>query len=107
LSVILLDLPPVYWVLPLSDITNEAMASIRSTLKKDYSFVRLERIEANGVQIDRLVGRYAESEGYFVQTYMVVEHTLHVLTFYSPEEQFEDNLTLFDSILASYSPSGK
>ena len=42
-----------------------------------------------------------------VQTYMIVDHTLHILTFHSPTEQFEANLPLFDSILASYSTAGE
>jgi hypothetical protein len=107
LSVLIWDLPELYWVLPLSDITNEAMAEVREALHEDYTLVRLERIEKNGVQIDRLIGHGEAEDAYFVQTYMVSGHTLHVLTFFSATDQFEDNMPLFDSILASYSPSGK
>lgn len=107
LYVIVWDLPQLYWVLPLSDITNEALAEVRSTLNKDYTFERVERIETNGMVIDRIVSRDNVEDGHFVQAFLVVEHTLHVLTFYSPDEQFEENMPLFDSVLASYSTTGR
>jgi hypothetical protein len=97
----------MYWVLPLSDITNEALAEVRSALNKDYTFERVERIETNGLVIDRITSHDNVDDGYFVQAFMVVEHTLHVLTFYSPADQFEANEPLFDSILASYNPDGE
>jgi hypothetical protein len=103
LSVIMLSLPPAYESLPLSDITNEALAEVRSVLNKDYTFVRLERIETNDIQIDRIISRDTSGDGYYVQTFLVVEQILHVLTFYSPGDQFEANMPVFDSVLASYS----
>jgi hypothetical protein len=80
---------------------------VRSALNKDYTFVRVERIVANGVQIDRIVSRDNVEDGYFVQAFLVVDHVLHVLTFYSPANLFEENLPIFDAILASYSTTGR
>jgi hypothetical protein len=107
LNVIVWDLPELYWVLPLSDITNEALADVRSVLNKDYTLERVERIETNGMVIDRIISRDNIEDGHYVQAFLMVEHTLHVLTFYSPDDQFDANLPLFDSILASYSTTGR
>ena len=107
MNIFVWEMPKANWVLPLSDITNMAMADVREFFGEDYVFERLERIEANGVQIDRLICQDADDEYQLVQAYMVVNHTLHILTFHSPSEQFEANLPLFDSILASYSTTGK
>lgn len=101
------DMPPQNWVVPLSDITNMAMAEVRQTFGRDYAFIRLERIETRGVQIDRLICRDELDDYTLVQAYMVIGHTLHMLTFRSPTEAFEANLPIFDAILASYGPAGR
>jgi len=103
LQIIVWDMPQVNWVLPLSDITNMAMADVREYLREDYAFLRLERIEANGVQIDRLICQDTADNYQIVQAYLLIGHTVHILTFHSAAEQFDTNLALFDSILASYS----
>ena len=107
LKILVWEMPQVNWVLPLSDITNMSMAEVREYLGEDYAFMRLERIEANGLQIDRLICRDTADEYRIVQAYLVVGHTLHILTFHSSAEQFEVNLALFDAILASYSPTSR
>ncbi|MFN8516895.1 MAG: hypothetical protein U0841_30850 [Chloroflexia bacterium] len=106
-NVIVLELPREYWVLPLSDVTNEAVAQIRGLLKENYTVERIERIETNGMQIDRLVGIDTVDDAYIMQTYLIVGHTLHVVTFFSPTDRFEEDLPIFDSILASYSTTGR
>lgn len=105
LNVFVWDMPQVNWVLPLSDITNMAMADVRDYFGEDYTFVRLERIDYNGLQIDRLICHDALDDYHLVQAYMIVGHTLHIVTFFTPTEKFGINLPLFDSILASYSPN--
>ena len=97
-------LPQAALVLTPSDVTNALMGNLRQAEQIDYRFIRLERVSLGLFTADRHIFRSTINNVRLqhMQVYLVANGILHIITFTTLPDYFEDALPLFDSILASY-----